>query len=214
MASNIPVCCPNCGSVFPFHGFEIADGSSVGFEGIGTNCPICGFMGAKVGDGIYRATADTLELISGPDTTRAMLEALKLLAEQVAAGKIDKTEALARAEEISPKFAAQFKAFLPSLPLLALLIALLQTYLQYEGNNSSTEDMKKILDAVTGQTFVLKNKQNEERVERSSSHKTEPKTEPKSMSVKGPSTRRTDVNRERRNALKKHRKSHGHSRTR
>jgi hypothetical protein len=111
---------------------------------ISTDCPVCGFEEAKVSDGVSRATKDAMELLSGPDATRWILELLKSLAEQVRSGNFDKAEAIQRANEAAaPKFAELFEVFASlGLTALALLVAIIGVYLQAEGNRSSSEHSK------------------------------------------------------------------------
>jgi hypothetical protein len=83
----------------------IETGSTLNLSNIGTNCPVCGFGAARVSNGVYKATQEAVELLSGPDSTRAMLEALKAVAERLKAGEISKDEAIKQAGEISPRYA-------------------------------------------------------------------------------------------------------------
>jgi hypothetical protein len=190
-------------------------GVALGVSNIGTNCPVCGFGGAKVSDGVYRATQDAIELISGPDSTHEILEVLKTLAERLSSGEIDRAQAIRQAHDLSPKYAALFETFIKlGLPALALLIAMIGVYLQHEGNKSSSEDAKKIFDAVTEQTFAIKEIDRRGGVDKKSYTPSRKKTKAETVSVKDPSSRRTHVNRERRESLKKCREAFGQSRTR
>jgi hypothetical protein len=95
-----------------------------------------------------------------------MMEALKALLERLAANEITKDTALEEAAELSPKYAALLDAFTKlGFPSLTLLIAIIALILQYEGNKSSSEDMKHILEAVTEQTIVLKDVMHKQRID-------------------------------------------------
>jgi hypothetical protein len=192
----------------------IGDGVAIGIKNIETNCPICGAT-APVSEGIFKSTKDTIELISGPDSTRAMLESLKLLAEKLSAGQIDRAEAIKQAAELSPTYAAAFEIFIKlGLPALALLITIIGTYLQFAGNKSSSEDAKKLLNAITEQTFAIKEIGNEHGVISHSKYPSGKKSDSNMTPTKGPSCRRANVRKERRAAIKKFRQSFGQSRTR
>jgi len=204
--SALPAYCPKCHSIFPFRLIEIAEGSGVSLTNIGTNCPVCGFEGARVSDGIYRTTKNAIELLSGPDSTRIMLEALKALTERLAAGEITKDEALREATELSPKYAELINLFTTlGIPTLALLVAIITMYLQYEGNKSSSEDAKKLLDEITEQTIVLKDVMHENRIKYESGRPSGKEPQRESSSGKNPSNRRAQVNKERRKRLKERR---------
>jgi hypothetical protein len=104
--TTFPAYCPRCRSLFPFKGIHLGAGRSLGLTGNVTNCPVCGFGQARISDGVYKATQDAVELLSGPESTRVMLEALKAVAERLKAGEISQDEAIKEAREISPRYAA------------------------------------------------------------------------------------------------------------
>jgi len=211
--SALPAYCPRCHSIFPFHGIEIGEGATLSLTDNETNCPVCGFGGARVNDGVYRATKNAIELLSGPDITRIMMEALKALLERLAAGEITNDTALEEAAKLSPKYAALLDAFTRlGIPSIGLLITIITLILQYEGNKSSSEDMKHILEAITGQTIVLEDVMHEPRIDdkRSGPSSKEAKGEP--SPDKNPPSRRAKVNHERRKRLKEHRCAFGQAR--
>jgi hypothetical protein len=210
----LPAFCPKCRSIFPFHGIGIGAGATVGISDVGTNCPVCGFQHAKISDGVYRATQDAIHLISGPESTREILEFLKRLAEGVSSGEIDRERAAKQAQALPPKYAALFNAFVTiGMPALALLVQIISVYLQIDSNRSSGEDAKKLLDAVTEQTFTLKQIQKRGVGPESGAPPNE-KAKLKPSGTKDPPGRRADVNKQRRAALKKYREAFGQSRTR
>jgi hypothetical protein len=142
-----------------------------------------------------------------------MMEALKALLERLAANEITKVTALEAAAELSPKYAALLDAFTKlGLPSIGLLIAILAVYLQYEGNISSSEDMKHILDAVTEQTIVLKDVMHDQRIDDKRSGPPGKEAKGETSSDKDPSSRRAKVNQERRKRLKEHRCAFGQAR--
>ncbi len=211
--SALPAYCPRCHSIFPFHGIALSEGATVGLTTISTNCPVCGFGDARVNDGVYRTTKNAIEILSGPDSTRIMMEALKALLEQLAAGEITKDTALEEAAELSPKYAALLDTFTNlGIPSLALLISIIALIIQYEGNKSSSEDMKHILDAINEQTIVLKDVMHEQRIDNKRSGPPDKKTKGELSSDKNQASRRTKVNQERRKRLKEHRCAFGQAR--
>jgi hypothetical protein len=210
----LPAYCPNCHSIFPFHRIALGDGATVGVENIATNCPVCGFVGARISDGIYRATQQAVELLSGPESSRAMLEALQAVAERLKAGEISKEQAKKEAEAASRRYGALLDLFSPhGIAALTLLITLIGLYLQYESTKSSEETTKKIVDAITEQTFVIKDIADKQRVERQRATPSNQKTKPKSSTVRRKLKRRTEVYKERRTCLKQKRLTFGGART-
>lgn len=218
----LPAFCPNCKSIFPFRGIGLGEGVTIGLENIATNCPVCGFGNAKVSDGIFRATKDAVELVSGPEITRELLEALHKLTQRLSAGEIDKVEAIREASALSSKYATLLATFANlGVPALSLLVALISAYLQYDNNQSTGEDAKKLLQAITEQTFSIKQALGQNghapHMQRMNKPKQKLPTDvekPRKAPAKvAPSQRRIEVNRQRRSALKERRHIFRKSRT-
>ena len=148
--SILPAYCPKCHSIFAFRGVKFNEGATLEINNIGTNCPVCGYTNARVNDGVYRATKDAIGVLSGSNSTKVMMEALKAVAERLAAGKITRDEAIQEADKLSPKYATLIDIFsqlgLPGLTLLATVIAI---YISIATMESSSEDTQKIVDAIT-----------------------------------------------------------------
>lgn len=199
-----PAYCPNCKSIFPFHGIGVANNATatITLRGNKTNCPVCGFRQAQISDGIYQANSSAIQVLSAPESTYAIIEALKALAEQAAKGQISTEEAIQKAGDLSPKYAALMEAFAKlGLPGLALLVMIITMYLQYEGNKSSADDLHNILNAVTEQTLLLKEQQYEQQIKKKSTAPATHKAKQKPSLHKYPSSRRAQVNKERRERL-------------
>lgn len=210
----LPAYCPRCHSIFPFHGIALAPGVSIGLESNTTNCPVCGFGAARVADGIYRSTEDAIEVLSGPDSTRAMAEALKLVVERLKAGEISKEQALREAETISPRYAALVDRFSRhGFAALGLFVALLTLYLQYESGRSSSKDAQRLLDAITQQTFVIQRAVEEQRIERERSTLPRKQSRRKTPIVNNKLKRRAQLYKQRRAGLRARRCDFGGART-
>jgi hypothetical protein len=210
----LPAFCPNCGSVFPFHGIRVGKGASakirIGSD-VATKCPVCTFSRAKVSEGIYQANSTAIEVLSAPESNRGIIEEFRKLVERAAAGEISQKEALERARVISPKYASLIEKH-ASLGVngLLILLSLITAVLQYEGNKSSSDASEKILKAITEQTLVLKN---HHYVDQKSAVPTKRKTNQQFSLHKHHSKHRAEVNKQRRAALKRRREDFGRSRT-
>jgi hypothetical protein len=208
-----PAHCPDCKSIFPARAISISNASSIGLSNIITDCPVCGSGNARVSDGVYSATHEAIELISGPASSREHLEALRALAQLYSAGKITREDATQKAGELPPEYAKLFNLFTAlGMPALALLVSLVSAYLQWDSNRSSGEDAKKLLQAVTEQTFTLKEAQ-QQSVKQKRAAPAAKKANVKPPSIKNPSIRRRDVNRERRASIKRNREQFGKPRS-
>ena len=79
MVLHPPGKCRKCGAIFPATAFAASNSLGITFRGCATSCPNCGGL-ADVLDGTYNFIGDTVELLSGPEST---IEALKKLAQVV-----------------------------------------------------------------------------------------------------------------------------------
>jgi hypothetical protein len=216
-----PAYCPNCKSIFPARAIEISGGAQIGISNILTNCPVCGFENARVSEGVFKATNDAIELITGPSTSRAMLESLREIAQKVQSKKITQEQALAEAKTISPTAVTLLEKFFTfGIPALALLISIISVHLQNEGNKSSSIDSEKLYGVVTEQIYSLKNIEKhlqkisrEQSIQNKSARPTNPKSATETPTIKKKSNRRAKMKQERRENLKKRWSELGRSRT-
>ena len=136
---------------------NIGAGSRVEFENSKTNCPLCGFKEARIPDGLYQANTTAIQVLLSPGNSQELIEAFQKLARRVATGQISSDQGIKEAGSLSPRFAEVMEKFAKlGLPGLALLLAIVTLYLQYEGNKSSSEALNNILTAITEQTLVLR----------------------------------------------------------
>jgi hypothetical protein len=212
---DFPAQCPDCGAIFPVRGAigvgegiraKVRIGSDVGTT---TSCPKCGKRNARISEGLYSANSSAIEIISAPQSTHAALEALKAIAEQAAAGKISKTDAIERAKELDPRYGPLLERYFNlGMPTLAVLVTLLGIGINHHDSVSSADDMKKLLNAAIEQTFVLKD------IKREIETMHRPEAQKSPSIVKPVHSRRAQVNSERRHRLKFHRQNFGGARTR
>jgi hypothetical protein len=188
--AQIPAYCPDCKSIFPSP-IGIGGGVRASFAGLGTNCPVCGSRKAQINEGLYTSANDTLTLISGPDFSRKTLELFQGITKQFTEGIISKEEAQRQARDISPQLEILFNRFFTfGIPALTLLVALISLYLQYEGNVSSSEDSKKILDALLSHPYSVQEFQDETRINEKGERGAEANTHNKSMPASSPPERK------------------------
>ena len=154
--ARLPVFCPKCKSIFASRAFSIS-GRNMSFRNNTETCVVCGFNGARLSEGVFNLTHDTIEVISAPDITVAMLKAFAEIALRAAAGQITSTEAIAQASSISPKLAVLLSnGMTQGIAVAALLSSLVGIYLSYSSNKSSDVTAEKLLNAIGEQTYVLK----------------------------------------------------------
>ena len=161
--TTLPAYCSNCSSVFPFKGIHVSGPGTVQLSmwNNTVNCPVCGNPKAVISEGIFNVTNETIEIVSAPEITRAMLAALKKISEQAATAEISEEQALKQARAISPRYAGVLeKAFKFGLPTVALLATIINGYITYEGQKASAISSEKLLSAVTEQTYEIKNIKN------------------------------------------------------
>jgi hypothetical protein len=218
-----PALCPKCQTIFPVTLPFIHPNAKIDTLILNrnvANCPNCGYEEARISDGVFKVAGDTIEIISAPDITVAMLKAFAEIARRTAAGEINPTEAVAEANAISPKLGFLLGTGLANgLSVAALLSSLVTMYLAYSGNKSTDVAAERLLGAVTEQTYVLKDIEKQvagqnrgaqpadaKAQHHGSSKKAELKSKPKT-------SRRAQVNHERRKRLRQRRMEFGGART-
>jgi hypothetical protein len=213
--SVIPVICPNCKSVFPFTGIHVTEGSTATFEfqGSKTTCPVCRYGNAVISDGVYQANSSAVSVLSAPQSTKDLIKALREIVEQAASGNLSQAEAIQKAADISPQYGSVVETFTRlGIPGLALLATLIGLYLQYSSSQSSSEDVKKVLDSINAQTLVLKDIHYEQRVQHQGDNIAGAKSNKKPASTKAPDKRRSKINKKRRKEIADHRRDFGGAR--
>jgi hypothetical protein len=173
---RVPAHCPKCGSIFPAP-VEIGEGAFMSFSNVGMTCPVCGNPNAVVSEGLYTTANNAVRMLSGPDFSRQTLKIFQEITKQFTDGSISKDEAQRQARSISPQLESLFNKFSTfGMPALMLLIALISLYLQYEGNNSSSEDSKRLLDAVLSHPYSVQELQDKNRIDQKAQSPPESKT--------------------------------------
>jgi hypothetical protein len=200
IAGRFPAQCtnPTCKTIFP-SSIAATNVTGLTLEGNMEPCPVCGSL-ARIVDGTFDVKNAIIDIISAPDATKEILRAFLNIVQQTSSGKLSTEDAAKKADTVSPKFGYLLRLAAGSIPVLALLATLLQTYLQYDSNRTSPDDFKKVVDAIQAQTSVVQ------------ALAADANTAPKA--AKAPSHRRTHVNRERRQYLRNRRAEFGGSRSR
>ncbi|WP_163270462.1 hypothetical protein [Chelativorans alearense] len=209
--ASIPGYCPYCGFIFDGSGgIHIENSLNVTVTGSRMTCPNCGQMAFLV-DGTFSERGRGLELVSGPPLTRMILDQLQEIARKAQAQEITPEEVIQQAETIDPQLGKILKN-VPLASVISIFIALVALYLSYEGNRSSSEFQTKALEILERQAYAVEEVARSVRSSQEQEvHKTKRNRLAKPKSVKAPpsvknSTRRRDVNKARREALKERRR--------
>lgn len=103
---ELPAHCPRCNFLFPF-GMSAAVGAHLDVTGCAALCPACGGH-ATVPEGVMEIIDDAIRLVSGPDFTKDLFEAIGIAVEDVRHGRASPKEAASRIARISPAAGDQF----------------------------------------------------------------------------------------------------------
>jgi hypothetical protein len=208
--ASVPGYCPHCGHIFDGRGgIHIEGGSNITFIGNSVTCPNCGRM-ANLVDGTFNERGHGLELVSGPPLTRAILEQLQEIARKARTSEITPEAALKQIEAIDPSLGGLLRR-VPYVQLLSVMLSLIALYIAFEGNRSSSEFQNEAINLLRRQTDAVEIIAGRSIQERDSGGETgrdrnaEAETLKKRMALKSPSKRRAEVNKERRDALKRRR---------
>ena len=124
-----PSKCPACGLLFESGLINVGQGVvGITFKNVGVSCPRCGSV-ARVADGTYSSVRETLELISGPKSSRDTFEALRKLAERSRSENLTAKEIIREMSGISPEFTkkiTQGRSW-PAVGLILLLIWMIKS---------------------------------------------------------------------------------------
>lgn len=222
----IPAYCTHCGLVFRRHNLvALGGGAVVTMSDNVTSCPRCGHD-AKIVDGSFDILNGTLQLISGPDITRDILASFRDLADRAQKNEISPEQAVVAATELNPilgDIMAQFMKI--GLPILGLLVSLISLYLTVDGNTSSGEFQRELLQLERNQTDVLRRlerqstqqsseqRKSQEKIKSVRANPAKPKAEKQALVCRQASERRAKVNKQRREELLQRRRDFGGSRS-
>lgn len=104
-----PSICPACGLLFESNLIDIGPSvTGITFENCSVSCPRCNNI-ARIADGTYSSVQDTLELISGPKSSRDTLEALRGLVQRSQNENLTAKEIIREISGISPEFAKKIE---------------------------------------------------------------------------------------------------------
>jgi hypothetical protein len=191
---------------------------------------------AKLAEGTFNARGNQLELVSGPPLTVEILTRLRDIAERARSNQITPTAAVREAKELGPVVGSLFERFMAiGAPALAALIALIGVYLQHlslemqreslaiqkRDSQSSDAFYRDALKVLREQGGALRQPphppQDKQNVNGKRDRPTKAEAIKKTVTVKGKSNRRAEVNKRRRLELRnrrrmiKPRKPHGGS---
>jgi hypothetical protein len=163
---------------------------------VGMQCPVCGNPNARVSEGLFTTANNAIRMLSGPDFSRQNLKIFQGITKQFTDGSISKDEAQRQARSISPQLESLFNKFSTfGIPALTLLVAIIALYLQYEGNKSSSEDSKRLLDTLLTHPYSVQEFQDKNRIDQKGQSPTEPETVNEPSPVNS-STKRQPSNRQ------------------
>lgn len=170
-----------------------------------TNCPQCGTM-SEILPGRYEMDGDRMNVDFDSSISPAALSALRDLIKKLQRSEITPQEAVLQASGISPSLGRLVEQFLTmGLPTLALLISLISLHLQREDSKGSDEFYRQAIELLERQVETTGSISKQ--IERSNSVKpkgerpAKAKANKKPVTVKAPSKRRNEVNKERRRKL-------------
>lgn len=104
----LPAFCPKCKAVFPSRNYNIGSSEFWGFDNDET-CPNCRYEHAKVADGLFDLSKETVAIIIAPEFSHAMLSQAAQIAASIVSGEISVTSAAEKIGFISPELASLFK---------------------------------------------------------------------------------------------------------
>lgn len=204
---GFPAYCTHCGTVFIAR--NLIGGSypvNVNMSGARTPCPSCGNL-ANLADGKFVYGANAVELLSGPAITVEIVERFRDIAQRAHQGEITRTQAIKEAGALEPNLAILIGNY--AFGGLALLLAIIQLWLQVQGDRSAQETGEAMLAIMEQQAATIErmaddiaNQVPDGDAEPTDGPPTKPESKPRPMPEKPKSKRRATVNKARRQAGK------------
>ncbi|MDX0555529.1 hypothetical protein GOL37_27285 [Sinorhizobium medicae] len=213
----VPSYCTNekCGAIFVDQSVEIENSTHATISvGRGLRCPKCR-SAARIANGTFNEKGGKLEFVSGPAITRAVVEQIYGIAQKASNGELTPQQAVAEAAALSPQWGKLLeRAQALGLPVFTALLAFIAVALQFQQYNLQVADSvasakfyEGALSLLDKQAKLLEQINDDKSVEPSGTTEAAPKSDIEAPAIKGPSTRRRDVNKERRQLLKERRKT-------
>lgn len=224
---SVPGYCARCDLVFPGHGgIHIQNSQNITLRGNTLNCPTCG-RPAKLMEGTFNATDDDFELIAGPPLTEDILRRFRDIAERARKREITPKQAIVEANEISPVLGSLLGRYLAlGLTAVGVLVTLIAAYISFValGYQKESLELQKVDSKISGdfyadalkelkkQTMLLEQiaqipapPNSAARMEQKRDRLTAETAAKKPVAIEKPSTRRAEVNKKKREDLKRRR---------
>ena len=107
----LPVFCSSCKTIFPSRNY-IFGGMYFNCWDNEEQCPECGDELAKLSEGVFDLTKATIQILSAPDITYAIILALRDLLNDIETGNIDPEQVVKRANALNPAIGALLTKYL------------------------------------------------------------------------------------------------------
>src|SRR5712672_2855391 len=121
----IPVHCSHCGAIFASRAFAFAGNiKGMTLRGNQETCTVCGKM-ADIIDGTFDVANDALSMISGPKSSKVLLESLSRLIERAQRKEIDSEELEKQVGELDPELGKVIAKVKGTPAMVVLLVILL-----------------------------------------------------------------------------------------
>lgn len=104
VGAAVPSQCPRCTAIFPSRNYVVTSYKAYLEHNVET-CPVCGYWGAKVADGLFDLSRDVIRIVSARPETFALVDALAGIAMSYLAGEIGQAEVQAAVAGIDPDLA-------------------------------------------------------------------------------------------------------------
>lgn len=139
--SQVPAFCSNCGSIFPSKLLSFVNSTNITIKGCEEPCINCGSI-AKVPDGVYNFIGETIELLSGSESTVQQLNRLAEILNSFKDRDSTYEEVMEEVEQETPQMSSLLEKILPKTKdhlygFISIIIGIISLL-----NAMSTDDQK------------------------------------------------------------------------
>ncbi|MDX8499875.1 hypothetical protein RFM99_15760 [Mesorhizobium sp. VK4C] len=128
--AGIPAHCDQCGWTFENRAFDIRNASGIQISNVAINCPKCGGT-ARVLDGVWHEQGGGIELVDGPQKTKAIFAAFRELVEQAERGELTSKQVQKKAAELDEGIGRAVGMLIQRYPKSAFFVVALVAMLKY-----------------------------------------------------------------------------------
>ena len=150
---HVPACCLNCGYVFP-SGITVSNSTHFSTRGSYATCPRCRST-AAIPEGVMDIVGGVVRLVSGPDFTKEVFEAIGVVVEDLRRGKVSVPQAIEKVRTVSPEAAKEFRDWtMWGMAFILFVWQIAAAVMAWKDNPQTNLPVEMVVDSATDEFFA------------------------------------------------------------